>query len=76
MIIEDVQYYEKKELENFHDGVEMATLSHMRSIGDRSYTANQKFVDGEVKEETIETTLAEDEVACFKKDWEDNCGLL
>ena len=50
----------------------MSILSHMRSIGDRIYTANQKIVDGEVKDVTIETTLAEDEVAAFKKDWEDN----
>ena len=74
MFIEGVQYHETKELEKFlnEDGVEICTLSHMRSIGDRSYTANQEFVDGVVKDETIETTLAEDEVAHFKKDWEDN----
>ena len=75
MIIEGIQYHEKKELLrsfNEEDGVEMSTLSHMRSIGDQTYTANQKIVDGEVKDETIETTLAEDQVADFKKDWEDN----
>ena len=75
MTIEGIQYHEKKELEKFvneADGVEMCTLSHSRSIGDRTYTANQKFVDGEVKDETFETTLAEDEVAAFKKNWEDN----
>merc|ERR1719203_1171103 len=44
----------------------------MRSIGVRTYTANQKIVDDKVKDETIETNLAEDEVAAFKKDWEDN----
>ena len=75
MTIEGIQYHEKKELEKFvneEDGVEMCTLSHSRSIGDQTYTANQKFVDGEVKDETFETTLAEDEVAAFKKNWEDN----
>ena len=75
MIIVGIQYHEKKELEKFlnkKEGVEMCTLSHMRSIGDRTYTANQKLVDGEVKDETTETTLAENEVADFKKDWEDN----
>ena len=75
MIIEGIQYHEKKELEKFvneEDGVEICTLSHSRSIGDQTYTANQKFVDGEVKDETFETTLAEDEVAAFKKNWEDN----
>ena len=75
MIIEGIQYLEIKELQRgFYeeDGMEMSTLSHMRSIGDRTYTANQKIVDEGVKNETIETTLAEDEVADFKKDWEDN----
>ena len=74
MIVEGIQYHEKKELQRFfdEDGVEISNLSHMRSIGDQTYTANQKIVDGEVKDETIETTLAEDEVAAFKKDWEDN----
>ena len=53
------------------DGVEMSNLSHMRAIdnsygsyGDRtytpelslSYTVNYKIVDGEVKDETIETS--------------------
>ena len=44
------------------DGVEICTLSHTRSIDDEGI---QKF-----KDKTVETTLAEDEVADFKKDWE------
>ena len=74
MIIEGIQYHEKKELQRVfnEDGVEMSNLSHMRSIGDRTYTVNQKIVDGEVEDATIETTFAEDEVAAFKKDWDDN----
>ena len=82
MVIEGIQYREKKELQLFcneemewMDGV--AILSHMRSIGDRTYTANQKIVDGEVKDVTFKTTiLAEDEVADFKKDWENNWSCL
>ena len=74
MVIEGIQYHEKKEMQRIfnEDGVEMSNLFHMRSIGVRTYTANQKVVDGEVKDETIETNLAEDEIAAFKKDWEDN----
>ena len=49
----------------------MSNLSHMRLIGDRTYTAKHKIVDGVVKDETIETTLDENEVAAFKKDWEE-----
>ena len=107
MTIEGKLYHEKKELQRIftEDGVEMSNLSHMRAIGlrwsygDRTYTANYKIVDGEVKDETIETskelwhcnlvsqgpegqtlrrtsvrkvTMGEEEVAAFKKNWEDN----
>ena len=57
---------------NEEDGVEICNLSHMRSIGDQTYKANQKLVDGEVKDETTETTMAENEVTDFKKEWEGN----
>ena len=64
MIIEGVQYHEKKELKFFS---EYGTFSHTRSIGDRTYMANLKFFDGEVNDWKIEYENAE-----FKKDWEDN----
>ena len=70
MIREGVQY--RYILYRIEDGGEMCTLIHSRSIGDRTYTANQHFVAGEFKDETFETTLAEFEVANFEKDWEDN----
>ena len=73
MIIEGVQY--RYILYRVEDGGEMCTLSHSRSIGDRTYIINQHFVAGEVKDKTFETTLAEYEVADFKKDWVDQ-GLL
>ena len=76
-IREGIQYHEKKELLTiyYEDGVE-SNLSHMGSIGpNKTYTTNQKFVDEEVKDETIETNLAEDEIAAFKRDWKDNCQL-
>ena len=74
MVIEGIQYHEKKEMQRIfnEDGVEMSNLSHMRSIGVRTYTANQKIVDGEVKDETIETTLDENDVAVFETDWEES----
>ena len=54
MTIEGNLYHEKKELQRVftEDGVEMSNLSHMRSIGDRTYTANQKLFSGEVKDKT------------------------
>ena len=74
MVIQGTQYHEKKEMQRIfnEDGVEVSNLSHMRSIGVRTYTANQKIVDEEVKGETIETNLAEVEISAFKKDWQDN----
>ena len=77
IVIEGITYHEKKEMQRIfnEDGVEMSNLSHMRSIGVRTYTANQKIVDEKVKDETIETNLAEDEIAAFKRDWKDNCQL-
>ena len=83
MIIEGIQYHEKKELQRVfnEDGVEMSDLSHMRSIGVRTYTANQKIVDGEVKDETIETTMAGDEIAnfsrrIFKNNWNETSWII
>lgn len=74
MIIKGVQYHEKKTIERVlkEDGVEMSISSHLRSIGDRVYIANQNFVNGKVQDETIETNLAVDEVADFLKDWGKN----
>ena len=79
MIIEGVHYHEKMELETFISkvGVETITSSHKRSIGDRSYTLNQTFVNGESKhrEDTFDFTLGEflvDEIQDFQKNWEEN----
>ena len=79
IIIDGVQYHEKMELELVLERNSSQfpgkTLSHLRSIGDQTYTINYIIVDGEVNDETIETTLAEDEIANFKKDWNENSRL-
>ena len=74
MVIKGVQYHEKKTIERVlkEDGVEMSISSHLRSIGDQTYTTNQNFVNGKVQDEKIETNLAMDEVADFLKEWEKN----
>ena len=80
MMINDIPYHEKMDLQMFFNesgAWEKSTLSHMRSIGDRkiSYTANQKIVNGELSQwiiQKFETTLYEDELAGFKKDWKEN----
>ena len=66
---------EKKDLTktiNDETGVEESHLSHMRVIGDRSYTAKQSITDdGEEKEEMIETDMDECELENFKNEWEE-----
>ena len=69
MIIEGVQYHEKKELQRVFnkEGVEKCNLSLSRSIGDRTNTANLEFIDGELKDWMIKYENDE-----FKKDWKNN----
>ena len=54
------EYYEKIELENFinDDGGKISILSHLRSIGDRTYRFNLKIlIEGVLQDETIQTKL-------------------
>ena len=75
MIVDEVLMREKKDLTktiNDETGVEESHLSHMRVIGDRSYTAKQSITDdGEEKEEMIETDMDECELENFKNEWEE-----
>ena len=79
MIVDEVLMREKKDLTktlNDETGVEESHLSHMRVIGDRSYTAKQSITDdgagcGEGKEEMIETDMNECELENFKNEWEE-----
>ena len=73
MIIDGVVFRERKDLEKVtnDEGVEESHLSHMRSIGDREYTAKQRMVNGAiVGEEIIETTMAPEELDYFKMEWD------
>jgi hypothetical protein len=58
MKIEGVIYQERNKLTDFReeDGVEMCTWSHSRSIGDQTWTAQQKIVDGVVMDKTVTFT--------------------
>jgi hypothetical protein len=73
-----VIYQERKKLTDFReeDGVKMCTLSHSRSIGDQTWTAQRKFVDGVVKDETATFTANQDRIGYedmddFNVDWEE-----
>ena len=73
MIIDGVVFRERKDLEKVtnDEGVEESHLSHMRSIGDQEYTAKQRMVNGAIDgEETIETTMAPEELDDFKMEWD------
>ena len=56
LMVDGVTFHEYKELNNVwaEDGVKETDLSHLRAIGDRSYTVNQKMVEGDIKEETTQ----------------------
>ena len=71
LMVDGVTFHEYKELNNVcaEDGVKETQLSHLRAIGDRSYTVNQNMVDGVIKEETIDTTMSTDELENFKNEW-------
>ena len=78
MIVNGVSMKEKKDLTrtlNEETGVEESHLSHMRVIGDRSYTAKQSITDDsgagseDGKEETIESDMNETELENFKNEW-------
>ena len=56
-------------------GVEESHLSHMRAIGDRSYTTKQSITDGEEQEEMIETKMDDVELENFKNEWEEKLNL-
>ena len=65
---------EKKDLTktlNYKTGVEESYFSHTRVIGDRSYTAKKSILDGEEKEELIETKMDDFELQNFKNEWEE-----
>ena len=71
LMVDGVTFYENKELKIVwaDDGVKETQLSHLRAIGDQSYTVNQNMVDGVIKEETIDTTMSTDELENFKNEW-------
>ena len=79
MIVDEVLMREKKYLTktlNDETGLEESHLSHMRVIGNRSYTAKQSITGdgagcGEEKEELIETDMDESELENFKNEWEE-----
>lgn len=74
--IEGVIYQEKKMLTDFReeDGKKMCTFSHSRSIGNRTWTAQKKIVDGVFENEnlTFTTNDINDDIAHFNEDWEEN----
>ena len=71
MVVEGKIFHETKKLENTtnEDGNKVGLLCHMKAIGERKYTSNQKFIDGEAQEETIETEMSQEEIEEFKKEW-------
>ena len=76
LMVDGVTFHEYKELNNvwLEDGIKESlkdtqVLTHLRAIGERSYTVNQNMVEGDIKEETIDTTMSPDELENFKNEW-------
>ena len=56
---------------NDETGLEESCLSHMRVIGERSYTLKHSITDEDEKEEMIETDMNNEELEKFKNEWEE-----
>ena len=61
-----------------NDGEKMSILSHLRSIGDRTYRVNLKiFNEGVFQDETIQKNMVvEDEVALLNTDLENTTYVM
>ena len=65
---------EKKDLTrtlNDETGLEESCLSHIRVIGERSYTSKSLITDEDEKEEMIETDMNNEGLEKFKNEWEE-----
>ena len=73
MEVDGVIFHEHKELETTinEEGNKESVLSHTRAIGNRVYKAQQRVIDGEVREETCETQMAPEEIEDFKNEWDE-----
>ena len=71
--VDGIIFHEHKELETTInvEGNKEVVFSHTRAIGDRVYKAQQRVIDGEVREETCETQMAPEEIEDFKNEWDE-----
>ena len=72
--VDGIIFHEHKELKTTinEEGNKESILSHTRAIGDRVYKAQQRVIDGEVKEETCETQMTTpEEIEDFKNEWDE-----
>ena len=74
MIVDGVLMRERKDLTktlNDETGVEESHLTHIRVIGEKSYTAKQSITDREEEEGMIETDMDDSKLEIFKNEWEE-----
>ena len=72
--VDGIIFHEHKELETTinEEGKKESVLSHTRSIGDQIFLAQQRVIDGKVREETCKTqNLAPEEIEDFKNEWDE-----
>ena len=82
MIVNGVLMQERKDLTktlNLETGVEEEHFSHRRVMDERSVTTKQSIIDGEEKEEMIETDMADmsqhgiNTLENFNIEWKEKC---
>merc|ERR1711981_545187 len=72
MLIDGVIFKEKEDSRTeIKDGKETTTSTMTRSIGNKVYEVKTVVQDKITKEEKENTKLSPDEIAAFKKEWED-----
>jgi len=71
IIVDGELLRERKELTVIaEEGKEKKVLHHVRSIGDREYVVKQITIEGKIVDETVDTSMNEEETVQFRTDWE------
>ena len=73
MMVEGKKLRERKEITSStdEDGNVETLTTHMRSINDLVYTVKETNVDGEIRNEEVETDMNDEELEIFKENWEE-----
>jgi len=74
LVVDGVTFREAKEMSTVHDSsgtTDKVILVHTRMIGDQAYQIRETKEGGKVVDATINTTMSEEEVESFEKEWQE-----